>query len=134
MSLSLSQSHFPHFSRKSLAERDADRALYAKARKMRDKMPLKAVAAFLELPVSTVYTLLGRPPPSEVHLDQWAEAQSEYAEFGDAMRAERREEERRWHEARRQRRADEAHEVKAQAVHCLIEAFVEMAPYVGTEA
>jgi maltooligosyltrehalose synthase len=33
----------------------------------------------------------------------------------------------------RQRARDEKHEAKAAAVACLIEAFIELRPYVGTE-
>lgn len=122
------------FARMTLPEREARRALYAKARKMRDKMPLKAVAAFLDLSVGTAYSLLASPPPSEAQLDLQAMAESEYAEFRDFCMAERREEERQWRESLRQHQRDEVHEVKAQAVACLADAFAEMRPYVGTEA
>lgn len=118
----------------TLAERDAERALYAKAVALRQTTNVKGVAAALGLNVGRVSALLSCPPWSEERLDRDAEALSEYREFLAFHRAESRKAKREWREALRQHQRDEAHEVKAQSAVCLIEAFVEMAPYVGTEA
>jgi DNA polymerase III delta prime subunit len=121
----------------TLAERDAERALYAKVAKMRKRRNVTGVAAALGLGVSRVYALLRRPPYTEKQLEQRARDKVREQELRrlqmDAWKARREARQRMLHEAYLQLQRDEEHEVKAQAAACLIEALAEMRPYVGTE-
>jgi hypothetical protein len=117
----------------NLEQRNAERALYAQVVKMRKKMPVSAIVELLGLNKSRVYDLIGFPPLSEEHLKAIANHDARERKIRKAETAEWREMEKRLRAKQRQEKRDEKHEAKAAAVACLIEAFIELRPYVGTE-
>ena len=109
----------------SFERREARRALYAQAVQLQQTRTIKQIAGVLGLSIGQVNRLLHDPPASEEQLQAAVLANAAMAERMAARRAKRR-------EVKRQREHDETHEMKAAATVCLIEALIELRPYVGT--
>lgn len=118
----------------SLAHRDAERAAHAKVAEIRKEgVRLKEIGVRLGLSTGRVYSLLTLPPLSEEARDALLEservARQERQRRAAEWRARDAAMQKREREEFRRRGHEEAHETNAQAFVCLIEALIEMRPF-----
>ena len=122
----------------SFERREARRALYAEAVRLREKkIPRRLMAPMLGLSPGRLGALLADPPWSEEALELKIINDTRRREEAKALEARRQRARRVLNRLRRKKvrqlLADEQHELRAQSLACLIEAYIEMRPYVGTE-
>ena len=110
----------------SFERREARRALYARAIHLQQTKTIKEIAIALGLSVGQVNRLLHDPPAAEENVEAVVLSNAALSDRMAVRRAKRR-------KAVHQRERDEKHEAKAAATVCLIEALIEMRPYVGSE-
>ena len=106
----------------SLERREAERALYAEVARLRKETNVTGVAKQLGLTMYRVYALLNWPPISEQEWQNRAQFSAKHKEWARAKERRRR-------EAAKQLKLAEEDEKNGNALACLIEALIEMRPY-----
>lgn len=119
----------------SLEQRQAERAMAKRANRLRSEgLPIRSIAALLGVNPSKAYGLVTWPPFSEeqiaAHLAARAAEREAMKARAQQRRSARREFEARWRAEIERQQAEERHETSAASLVCLIEALIEMRPYV----